>query len=394
MSERRERGTGSITERNGQWQARYGFFDPSGRRRQRSAIFESKTKARQWLTARLAELAGGPTADPGSITVGQYLEEWLRSLGMAQLEAATVSWYRTAVQRHIVPAIGGIKLAKLTPVTIEAFLADKAARGHLGGRGKQARRAGQPLAPTSVRRLQVTLHKALDAAMRKGLLPRNPCDLADRVKLPASDVTLNVWTPDELTAFVQATSNDRLAALWRLDAMTGLRRSEVCGLGWPDLDLDGGRLSVRRAVVIVDGMPHVKPPKTARSRRTVELDSQTVAALREHRKAQLEERLRAGTAWTPGEWLFTNEIGQPLRPDWVGRRFSTVVAAAGLRPISMRQLRHSHATALLAAGEHPKIVQERLGHSSISITLDTYSAVLPNMQRDAVERLARSMGGG
>ena len=123
----------------------------------------------------------------------------------------------------------------------------------------------------------------------------------------------------------------------------------------------------------------------------MELDSQTVAVLREHRRAQLEERLRAGAAWTPGEWCFTNELGQPLRPDWVGRRFSTLVAGTGLRPIAMRQLRHSHATALLAAGEHPKIVQERLGHSSISITLDIYSAVLPNMQRDGVERLARLM---
>jgi len=379
---RRDKGTGSIRERDGGYQARYSFVDPSGIRRQRSNRFETRTEARQWLTARLAESAGGQTADPGTITVGQYLEEWLGSLGMSQLEAATVSWYRSAVQRHIVPVLGGVKLARLSPTMIESFMAEKAQHGRLDGAGG--------LGPVSVRRLQVTLHKALDAAVRKGMLLRNPCDLADKVKLPASDVTLDVWTPDELASFVTATSDDRLAGLWRLDAMTGLRRSEVCGLQWPDLDLEGGRLSVRRAVVIVDGMPHVKPPKTARSRRTVELDSQTVAVLREHRKAQLEERLRAGTAWTPGEWLFTNEIGIPLRPDWVGRRFSTLVEAAGLRPLPMRMLRHSHATALLAAGEHPKIVAERLGHSSISITLDTYSAVLPNMQRDAVERLART----
>lgn len=301
---------------------------------------------------------------------------------MAQLEAATVSWYRSAVVRHIVPVLGAVKLSRLTPTRIEAFLSEKAQSGRLDGEGG--------LGPVSVRRLQVTLHKALDAAVRKGLLNKNPCDLADKPKVPPADVTLDVWTPDELVRFVSATTTDRLAALWRLDAMTGLRRSEVCGLQWPDIDLDGGRLSVRRAVVIVDGMPHVKPPKTARSRRTVELDKGTVAALREHRRLQLEERLRAGTAWSPGAWCFTNEIGEPLRPDWAGKRFSTLVEAAGLRAISMRQLRHSHATALLAAGEHPKIVQERLGHSSISITLDTYSAVLPNMQREAVERLARA----
>ena len=383
MNQRREKGTGSIAERNGRWEARYGFREPSGQRRQRAALFATKTEARQWLTARLAEVGGGHTADPGSITVGQYLDEWLGSLGMAQLEAATMSWYRSAVVRHLTPKLGGVRLARVTPTMIEAFLAEKTQNGRLDGAGG--------LGPVSVRRLQVTLHKAFDGAGRKGLLVRNPCDLADKVKLPESDVTLDVWTPDELARFVVATSTDRLAALWRLDAMTGLRRSEVCGLQWPDLDLEGGRLSVRRAVVLVDGMPHVKPPKTARSRRTVEVDSQTVAVMREHRRHQLEERLMAGTAWAAGEWCFTNEIGEPLRPDWVGRRFSTLVGGTDLRPIAMRQLRHSHATALLAAGAHPKVVQERLGHSSISITLDIYSAVLPNMQRDAVERLAQSI---
>jgi integrase len=143
-------------------------------------------------------------------------------------------------------------------------------------------------------------------------------------------------------------------------------------------------------VVIVDGMPHIKAPKTAKSRRTVELDSITVAGLKEWRKRQQEERLRAGEAWTAGEWIATNEIGEPLRPDYLGRRFSELAARLGLRHVPVKQLRHSHATALLASGEHPKVVQERLGHSSISVTLDIYSAVLPNMQRDAVERLARA----
>lgn len=118
-----------------------------------------------------------------------------------------------------------------------------------------------------------------------------------------------------------------------------------------------------------------------------------MAGLRDWRRHQLEERLRAGEAWTAGEWIATNEIGEPIRPDYLGRRFSEVAAGLGLRHIPIKQLRHSHATALLAAGEHPKVVQERLGHSSISITLDTYSAVLPNMQREAVERLARTFDG-
>ena len=210
-------------------------------------------------------------------------------LGMSQLEAATVSWYRSAATRDIMPALGSVKLAKLSPVMVELFLADKAENGRLDSKGG--------LGPASVRRLQVTLHKALDAAVRKGILARNPADLADSPRMPPRDVTIDVWTAAELARFIEATQTDRLAAVWRLAAMSGLRRSELVGLPWPDIDLDRGWLSVRRSVVSVDGgPPRVKPPKTARSRRTVELDGRTVSGLREWRRTQLEERLRAGAS--------------------------------------------------------------------------------------------------
>ncbi len=387
---RRPRGTGSVREWNGRVQARYTFFDAQGHRRERSKLFDTRTEARGWLTDRLAEVAGGSVADARSITLGEYLGHWLGSLGMAQLEAATLSWYRSAVERHIVPQIGHVRLDRITPVMVEAFLSERASSGRLRRPGDDET-TPKGLGPSSVRRLTVTLHKALDAAVRKGMLARNPVDSADKPKMPASDVTLDVWAPDEIAAFLQATRQHRLAAVWRTAAMTGLRRSEVCGLQWGDLDLETGRLSVRRAIVSVDGRPHVKPPKTAKSRRTVELDAGTVAILREWRKSQLEERLRAGEVWEAGEWVVADELGRFLRPDHVGRLFSRLVASAGLRPITFRKLRHSHATALLVAGEAPKVVQERLGHASITMTMDIYSAVLPNMQRDAVERLASMM---
>lgn len=378
---RRPKGTGSIRERHGRYQATYSFIDGTGSRRRRAKVLDTKTEARRWLNERLAEVATGNVADAGGLTVGQYFSDWLGSLGMSQLEAATVSWYRSAVTRHIVPALGSVKLAKLSPVMIESFLAEKAENGRLDGTGG--------LGPASVHRLQVTLRKALEAAVRKGMLARNPADLADSPKMPPRDVTVDVWTSDELVRFIEATQTDRLSAVWRLAAMSGLRRSELVGLQWPDIDLDGGWLSVRRAVVIVDGGPPiVKPPKTAKSRRTVELDGRTVSTLREWRRTQLEERLRASEAWNPGEWVVADELGAYLRPDRLGKRFVALSRAAGLRTITIRQLRHSHATALLVAEESPKVVQERLGHSSISVTLDVYSAVLPNMQREAVERLA------
>jgi integrase len=235
---------------------------------------------------------------------------------------ATVSWYRSAVIRHIVPVLGTVKLGRLSAVQIEAFLAEKAESGRLDGSGG--------LGPASVRRLQVTLHKALDAAVRKGLLASNPADLADKPKIPQRDVTETVWAPETMTAFLGATSEDREHPLWHLACWTGLRREELAGLQWSDIDLDTGMLSVRRARTQVDGKPILKGPKSAASRRTIDLDAETVAVLRRWKVAQLEERLRAGTAWEPVEWCFTDEIGAPLRPDGLTLKFVRRVKALGL----------------------------------------------------------------
>lgn len=194
-----------------------------------------------------------------------------------------------------------------------------------------------------------------------------------------------------MTEFLDATKGDRLAPLWRTACLTGLRRSELCGLQWPDIDLDAGVLSVKRALVEVDGKAFVKGPKSAASRRTVDFDAVTVDVLRRWKVRQVEERLLAGTAYESGLWVFTNELGAPWRPDSLTKTFPKAVKATGLPPTDIRRLRHAHATALLKAGVHPKIVQERLGHSSIAVTMDIYSSVLPGMQREAVDLLASMM---
>lgn len=173
---------------------------------------------------------------------------------------------------------------------------------------------------TSLRAIRITLGKALGDVVRKGLLYRNPVELADRPKAQKRDATVIVWTPKEVGVFMRSVTGDRLAAMWRTAAMTGMRRSEICGLYWADLDLEQGALSVRRAIIVVEGHPHVKSPKTAKSPRTVELDLGTVVALKEWRGYQLEERLRAGEAWEIGEWVFTDELGKPVNPEWVGKK--------------------------------------------------------------------------
>lgn len=224
--------------------------------------------------------------------------------------------------------------------------------------------------------------------MKKNILSTNPAAYADAPFVSRSDPTGSVWTTDQTAQFLAQVSGDRLRALWWLAASTGARRSELLGLKWHDIDLDSGTLSIRRTLILVDGRMQVGKPKTDKSRRTIDIDAHTSQMIRKHRATQLKERMRASDVWGPGEWVFTNEIGQPIRPDWVTRRFSRLVAATALPRITFHQLRHGHATALLAAGINPRIAQERLGHYHPSFTMAVYQSVLPNMQREAAERIS------
>lgn len=369
---RRPKGTGSIRARGSRYEASYSYVDGTGRRRRRSATFDTKTQAREWLTSRIAHSNASTPANAGNVTIAEYLTQWVQAQ-TGQVSEKTASWYRWAVTKHLIPTLGNLRLSRLTAVRIDQLLRAKMDDGV----GRETLRA-----------IRITLGKAMGDAERKGLIEKNPVTLADKPRLARPDATLQVWVPEEISEFLHLIDGDRMSALWRAAAMTGLRRSEVCGLQWSDVDLEEGVVLVRRAVVVDRGRPVVKEPKTSRSRRTVDIDQGTVSSLREWRRRQIEERLRAGEAWAAEDWVFTDQLGRRVNPEWVGKRFRKLVERADLTPITMRQLRHSHATALLRAGVHPKVVQERLGHSSIAVTLDTYSSVLPTMQRDAVERLA------
>ena len=226
------------------------------------------------------------------------------------------------------------------------------------------------------------IHKCLADAVREGLLARNPADLA---KPPAMSATrapeMSTWSPEELREFLRFAEGDRLGVFFRVAGMTGMRLSELCGLKWSDLD-GGERLSVQRQVTTTGGTLALANVKTARSRRSVDLDPETVAALGRHRRAQLEERLELGLGSRP-EMMFTEPDGSLLSPRRTSARFERLVTAPGTSKIRFHDLRHSHATHLIKAGAHPKVVADRLGHSSSSFTLDRYGHVLAGMGADA-----------
>jgi integrase len=228
-------------------------------------------------------------------------------------------------------------------------------------------------------------------ALRWGRVERNVADLADPPRQVASrhGGHMQIWTAPQLRRFLDHVRDDRLYPAWRLAATTGMRRAEVLSLRWVDVDLDAGRLAVRQAYISIDGGAQFSEPKTRQSRRTIDLDARTVEMLRAWADEQGDERQAWASAGEDHGLVFTREDGSPIPPDHFSRAFRRHAMAAGLRPIRLHDLRHTHASLLLASGINPKVASERLGHHSVAFTLDVYSHVVPGMQSAAAEATPR-----
>jgi integrase len=344
--------------------------------------FRTKRECEDALNDALSRVRAGTFSVEGSrTTVKQFAADWLAAVEPTVRPSTFVS-YRMVIEKYVVPRLGRLKLSALTAGHLGRFY------NELGATGSKT---GGPLSPTTVRYAHTVLGRALEDAVAWGLVPRNVARVAKPPRKASAD--MNVWSPEEARRFVEAAQGDRLFALWFLLLTTGLRRGEAVGLRWADLDLDRGVLSVRRTIASVDGEMVEMEPKTAKSRRSVALDAATVKALRAHRKRQDAEHELVGDGWAERGAVFSYPDGRPLHPDHVMVVFRRLVADAGLPPIRLHDLRHTAATLALAAGVHPKVVQERLGHSSIGVTLDTYSHVVEGMQADAASKVARLLLG-
>jgi integrase len=233
------------------------------------------------------------------------------------------------------------------------------------------------------------LHKACKDAVRWGHISRNPLDAADPPR-KSSDGTkeMRTWTAEQLRAFLDAVHDDHLCPLWHTIAFTGMRRGEAIGLRWQDVDLENARLSVRRALIPINREVVVSEPKTAKGRRVIALDPATVEVLKAQAARQLNEQHEWDEGWVDTGLVFTTENGAALDPESVSRYFRQAVKKAMLPTIRLHDLRHTHATLALQAGVHPKVVSERLGHATISITLDTYSHAILAMQEEAAALIA------
>lgn len=369
---RRGKGEGSITRlADGRWQARVDLGYEGGKRVRKAFYGKTRREVQERLTRALGDHQRGLPLPHERQTVGQFLTDWLDNTARHTLRPTSYDGYADLVHHHLVPLLGRVPLAKLTPQQIAACYGDLLAKG---------------LAPRTVQYAHAVLHRALDQAVRWNPVARNPTDAVDAPRPQRKEIT--VLTAEQAQRFLGAAEVDRLHALYVLALMTGMRQGELLGLRWQDVDLAAGSLSVRRTLVRTSQGWSWAEPKTAKGRRTIALPDLAVEALRQHRVRQLEERLRAGGLWDDLDLVFPNHTGRPLeRQNVVKRSFRPLLARAGLPAIRFHDLRHSAATLLLSLGEHPKVVQERLGHSTIGVTMDTYSHVLPDMQRKAASKL-------
>ena len=366
---------GSLRKRGDTWTAYWWIHDQEGRRRQRTkGGFRTKRDAQAHLTTVLNAVQTGPYMEARKITLAVFLrEEWLPTLTQRNNTKAS---YRTTVENWIVPHLGGIQLANLTAAHVQGLL------DHLrvaGGRSQSG------LSPRSVQYALKVLKMGLAHAVAQGFIPRSP---AAAVKRPrAESPEMQSWTVDEAAAFLDHVVEDRLYAAWLLFLQRGLRRGEVAGLRWSDVDFDSGRLSVGHTRVLVDGKPESSTPKTSAGRRTVPLSPLLVSALRSHRRRQLEERIACGAAWMDSGYVFTREDGRPLHPESISTAFERHVLRLGARMIRLHDTRHTCASLALQAGEKTEVVSRWLGHATVSITQDIYQHVIPSMIEEAGERL-------
>lgn len=355
--------------------------DPdTGRRRQKwHSGYQRRKDAETALSELLTRLDGGSYVEPSKLLVRDYLvDRWLPGM-RTQVRPSTLASYEQHVRSYIVPALGGVLLQRLSADQLNALYADLLASGGRRETGLSVR---------TVRYVHQTIRRALGDAENSGLVPRNVATKARPPKQTRNRDAMRTWTGPQLRAFLESRADDRLYALWLVLGATGLRRGEALGLGWEGVDLDAGRLAVRRALISIGYETSFSEPKTAKSRRSVALDPGTVEALRAHRKAQLAERLALGPAWQDNGLVFCREDGAAIHPDRVSKLFDQHIAAAGVPRIRLHDLRHTHATLALQAGIHPKVVSERLGHSTVSMTLDTYSHAIPSMEEDAAVKVA------
>jgi integrase len=373
---KRANGEGSVYQRkDGRWSGATYVLQPDGGRRRRQVYGATRTEVSKQLAELKAKTDRGIPASISTWTVESYSAHWLANTAHGSLKPATVANYSWMMRKHIVPALGRVRLDSLTPAHVREL------HTKVGAAGVSSR---------TVQLAHAVLRTMLSEAMREQVVARNVASLVRTPRVERADVT--PWTPDEAAAFLDANRGDQYVHLYSTALALGMRKGELLALRWADVDLGARELRVRQTVQRLgagQGMV-IGTPKTARSRRTIPLPQLAIDSIMARRRAQLVDQQLAGDRWTDNGLVFTTSIGTIIEPTNLRRSFDAAIARAGVRRIRFHDLRHTCASLLLAEGVPMRVVMEILGHSAMAITSDIYSHVMPSALTNAAAAIDKA----
>ncbi|CAN5176792.1 site-specific integrase [soil metagenome] len=369
------RKTGQLIEREkGVWTVRiYLGEDASGKRLYHNETTKgAKKDAQKRLTKVLREKDSGVYVQSSAMTLNDFLDKWLAESASLKIRERTLNGYESLLNCHVREKLGAKRLSDIQLLEVQKLYNEMNKANY---------------SPKTIRHVHNVLSSALKQAVKWKMLMQNPCDFCDLPRQVRSE--MKCFTPDEAKLFLQAAKNEKFYALFYLAIETGMRPEEYLGLKWLDIDFEQKSLSVQRALVERKGGGFIFDElKTSRSRRSIPLSNSLINVLKTHRRIQLEERMKLGASYQNHDVVFASEVGTPMmHRNLLRRHFKPLLVKANLPDIRLYDLRHTTATLLLSAGQNPKVISERLGHASIVLTLDTYSHVLPTMQRDATNEM-------
>ncbi|MFB6357071.1 MAG: tyrosine-type recombinase/integrase [bacterium] len=350
------------------------------KRQKKVKIFDKKRRAERWLAKINNQIQNKQFVEPSRQPLGEFLDEFLEDYCKHNVTENTRARYKNAIQRHIKPSIGDIPLKDLTTKRIQKYYNHKMESGGI--------RNDNGLASSTVRKHHVILHKALDMAVKWGDIRANPTEAVDPPKSTPTEKTMNYMDTEQTHRFLElCDTQDWYGSVLKVAVLTGLRMEELRGMRWKDLDMERGTLSIVKTVVTTTENEHiVKEPKSSESNRTVSIPQRTLTILQDWKVTQHKQRMELGSAWEGDDGrIFTTQLGTIPHPTSFRRSLKNVLERGELPDLRFHDLRHTHATIMLEQGQHPKVVAERLGHSSVQVTLDRYSHALPNMQDDAAQ---------